>query len=45
MKEIRKKLKDDGVELEGPEPETGVLAPGHNPKETPEMFVEKILRN
>ena len=23
----------------------GVLAPGYNPKETPEMFVDKIMRN
>lgn len=22
-----------------------LVAPGHNPKETPEMFVEKVLRN
>ncbi len=32
--------------LEEPKPEQrGGLGEGHNPKESPEMYVEKILRN
>ena len=41
--EKRNELKSKGVELEDTKP--GVLAPGHNPKESPEMFVNKILKN
>jgi len=31
-----------GIELEDNQ---SIIAPGHNPKETPEMFVSKIIRN
>jgi hypothetical protein len=34
------------VELKEPPKEaTSILAAGHNPKETPEQFIEKVLKN
>ena len=38
-------MKALGIVLEEPKTPYNVLAPGHNPKETPEMFVEKVMRN
>lgn len=39
----RKELEKSGVVL--PEMQKGVVAPGYNPKETPDMFVSKIMQN
>lgn len=44
LAERKTELKNKGIVLEEPKGQQ-VLAPGHNPKETPEMFVEKVLRN
>ena len=39
-------MKARGIELQAPPKEaTSILAPGHNPKETPEQYIEKVLRN
>ena len=40
----RRELKNKGVDLGDIEPQ-GILAPGHNPKESTEQFVTKILKN
>ena len=42
---MRADLKAKGVELEEPKTPPNSLGQGHNPKETPQMYVEKILRN
>jgi len=46
LAELRENLKAKGIVLEEPKyPAVNVLGQGHNPKETPEMFVEKVMRN
>lgn len=45
LAEMRENLKAQGIVLEEPKHAVNVLAQGHNPKETPEMFVQKVLRN
>ena len=42
---MRENLKARGIVLEEPKHPVNVLGQGHNPKETPEMFVEKVIRN
>ena len=42
---MRENLKAQGIVLEEPKHPVNVLGQGHNPKETPEMFVEKVMRN
>jgi len=42
---MRANLKKQGIELEESNQPPGAMGQGHNPKETPEMYVEKILRN
>lgn len=43
--EMKAQLKAQGIVLEEPKQAVNPLAQGHNPKETPEMFIEKVLRN
>ena len=45
LAELRENLKAKGIVLEEPKYPVNVLGQGHNPKETPEMFVEKVMRN
>lgn len=42
LQEKKQQLKAMGIDVDDSKQ---VVAPGHNPKETPEMFVSKILRN
>lgn len=43
--QIKKKLVEQGVEGIDLSVNHGVAAPGYNPKDSPEMFVKKILHN
>lgn len=45
LAELRENLKAKGIVLEEPKYPVNILGQGHNPKETPEMFVEKVMRN
>jgi cytochrome c oxidase assembly protein subunit 11 len=43
--EMRANLKTKGIVLEEPKYPANALGQGHNPKESPQMYVEKILKN
>ena len=45
LTEMRANLKSKGIALEEPKYPTDALGQGHNPKESPQMYVEKILKN
>jgi hypothetical protein len=42
---MRANLKSKGIALEEPKYPADALGQGHNPKESPQMYVEKILKN
>ena len=42
---MRANLKSQGIELEESKYPANSLGQGHNPNESPQMYVEKILRN
>lgn len=45
LTEMRANLKSKGIALDELKYPADALGQGHNPKETPQMYVEKILKN